>query len=103
MVLCLTLSRTLTTPLETLVSVPAHESCTSQRVPRTVAALYFPDVRKAPLPSPNSLRVLGFFAAAAAAAAPAAWRARGHAATGSLSGKLVPPPVCETLNHPKDS
>ena len=38
-VLRLTLSRTDTTPSVTRVSVPAHVSCVSQRVPRTVAAL----------------------------------------------------------------
>ena len=38
----LTLSRTLTEPCVTRVSVPAHVSCTSHLVPRTVAALYWP-------------------------------------------------------------
>src|SRR5436190_210510 len=65
-VLFLTLSRTLTTPLTTLVSVPAQESWTSHSVPRTVAALYWPRVRKEPEPEPHSLRVLGFLAAARA-------------------------------------
>ena len=35
-------------------------------MPRTVAALYLPLVRNLPLPSPQSLRVLGFLAAALA-------------------------------------
>jgi hypothetical protein len=59
-----TLSRTETTPVATFVSVPAQLSCTSHFVPRIVAALYWPRVRNWPLPSPQSLRVFGFFAAA---------------------------------------
>ena len=47
---------------------PAQESCTSHLVPRTVAALYCPRVRNEPEPSPHSLRVFGFFLAAARAA-----------------------------------
>jgi hypothetical protein len=39
-------------------------------VPRTVAALYRPFVRKEPWPSPHRLRVFGFFFFAAAALAP---------------------------------
>src|SRR3954465_2139019 len=70
-VLWRTLSRTATTPRGTLVSVPAHESWTSHLVPRTVAALYWPRVRKAPEPSPHSCRVLGFFFFFFAAAADA--------------------------------
>src|SRR6185503_14913319 len=61
-----TWSKTDTTPFLTCVSVPAQESWTSQVVPRTVAALYWPRVRKEPEPLPQSLRVLGFFAAAPA-------------------------------------
>src|SRR3954451_22437789 len=49
------MSRTLTTPRLTLVSVPSHSSCTSQIVPRTVAALYLPSVRNLPFPLPHSL------------------------------------------------
>ena len=52
-----TWSKTDTTPLVTLVSVPEQESWTSQVVPRTVAALYWPRVRKEPEPLPHSLRV----------------------------------------------
>src|SRR3954454_14428215 len=65
-VLRLTLSRTDTAPLDTFVSVPEHESCTSHFVPRTVAELYWPRVRNEPDPSPHSLRDFGFLAAALA-------------------------------------
>jgi hypothetical protein len=37
------------------VSVPSQRSWVSQIVPRTVAALYLPLVRKRPLPFPHSL------------------------------------------------
>ena len=47
-----------------MVSVLVHVSCTSHWVPRTVAALYLPEVRNAPLPEPQSLRVLTFLPAA---------------------------------------
>src|SRR4051794_33570144 len=68
MFLRFTLSCTDTTPAVTLVSVPEQLSCVSHVVPRTVAELYWPLVRKAPDPLPHSLRVLTrfFFAAAAA-------------------------------------
>ena len=62
----LTSSRTLTTPWATRVSVVVQVSWTSHLVPRTVAAEYWPLVLELPLPSPHSLRVLGFFAAARA-------------------------------------
>src|SRR5215510_6242308 len=75
------LSRTSTEPTATLVSVPSQRSCTSQRVPRTVAELYLPSVRNVPLPSPQSLRVF-FFLAAADAVLLAAF---GHFASGSAS------------------
>src|SRR3954471_9420851 len=90
-VLPLTLSRTDTTPVATLVSVPAQESCTSHFVPRTVAALYWPRVRNEPEPSPHSLRVFGFFFAACAPR---------HGASGSLSVRSVVPPDCVTLKMP---
>ena len=61
-----TSSRTLTTPSLTLVIVLVHVSWTYHFVPRMVAALYWPRVRNLPLPSPQSLRVLGFLAAALA-------------------------------------
>ena len=35
-------------------------SCVSQKVPRTVAAAYFPFVVKFPLPFPHRLRTFGF-------------------------------------------
>ncbi len=66
MVFFLTSSRTLTTPCVTLVIVLVQVSVTSHLVPRTVAALYWPRVRNLPLPSPQSLRVFGFLAAALA-------------------------------------
>ena len=83
-----------TLPCLTVVRVPAQESSTSQRVPRTVAALYLPVVRKAPLPSPHSLRFFAFLAAALARPF------FGHAASGSVSVRLVMPFVCVTLNSP---
>ena len=46
--------------------VVVQVSVTSHLVPRTVAALYWPRVRNLPLPSPQSLRVFGFLAAALA-------------------------------------
>ena len=91
-VLRLTLSRTSTTPFFTRVSVPANESCTSHSVPRTVAALYWPRVRNEPEPSPHSLRVFGFFAAACAARPP-------HASA-STSRSSVIEPGCVTLKMP---
>jgi hypothetical protein len=48
-------SRTRTVPRVTFVSVPSQRSWTSQIVPRTVAELYLPLVRKRPLPLPHSL------------------------------------------------
>jgi hypothetical protein len=56
-VLRLTLSRTVTEPRTTRVNVPAQLSCTSHFVPRTVAELYVPLVRKEPLPSPHRWRL----------------------------------------------
>ena len=53
-------------------------------MPRTVAALYLPLVRNLPLPSPHSLRVLGFFGAARAAL-------DGHGASCSVSVRVVIP------------
>jgi hypothetical protein len=49
------MSRTLTVPRRTVVSVPSQRSCVSQIVPRTVAELYLPLVRNFPLPLPQSL------------------------------------------------
>src|SRR4051812_43771748 len=89
-----TLSRTLTTPLVTRVSVPAHESWTSHFVPRTVAALYWPRVRNAPLPSPHSRRVLGFLAAADALPR------LGQAASFSVSVRSVVALVWPSLKMP---
>jgi len=85
--------RTSTEPCVTRVSVPAQESCTSHRVPRTVAALYFPLVRNAPFPSPQSLR--DFFLAAALARP-----FLGHRASCSVSVRFVMPLDCVTLNRP---
>ena len=51
-------------PERTLTSVPAHESCVSQKVPRTDAAAYFPFVVKYPLPFPQRRRTFGFGGAA---------------------------------------
>ena len=81
-------------PCVTRVSVPAHESWTSHFVPRTVAALYLPVVRNAPLPSPHSLRVFGFFAAALARPS------SGSGASCSTSVRLVIPRDCVTLKIP---
>src|SRR5512132_321878 len=69
------MSRTLTTPRLTLVSVPSHSSCTSQIVPRTVAELYLPLVLNLPFPLPQSLPRTDFgpfffFAETSAARAP---------------------------------
>src|SRR4051794_6068907 len=86
-----TLSRTMTTPCETCVSVPAHVSVTSHFVPRIVAALYRPVVWNAPLPLPNSRRDFGFFLAALAEPF------FGHGASGSVSVRLVIPPDCVIL------
>ena len=86
-----TLSRTVTAPWVTRVSVPEHESCTSHLVPRTVAALYLPEVRNLPLPSPHSLRVLGLAAAELAFL---------HGASVSTSLRSVTPPFCESLKMP---
>src|SRR3954454_11123281 len=87
-VLRLTLSRTLTTPVLTRVSVPAQESWTSHSVPRTVAALYWPRVRKEPEPLPQSLRLLGLWAAI---------RAPPQRASGSVSVRSVVVFVCVSL------
>ena len=89
----LTLSRTLTLPCVTRVSVSAHESWTSHFVPRTVAALYLPLVRNLPLPSPQSLRVLGFLAAARA------FRASGRRELLGQRQRVIPPDW-ETLKMP---
>ena len=87
-----TLSSTSTPPTFTVVSCRRHVSSTSHRVPRTVAALYLPAVRNAPLPSPQSLRFLGFFCAAEAPALRAV----------ELLGQreVVMPLDCVTLNNP---
>ena len=63
-----TSSRTVTVPRTTRVSVPSQRSMTTQRVPRTVAELKRPPVRKRPLPSPHRWRYLRLVAAAAARA-----------------------------------
>src|SRR5215208_4575961 len=52
-----TKSRTLTVPCLTEVVVPAQVSLVSHWVPRTVAELFRPRVRKRPLPLPNRLRL----------------------------------------------
>src|SRR4051795_12965689 len=93
-VLWRTLSRTLTTPFFTRVSVPEQESWTSHSVPRTVAALYWPLVRHAPEPLPHRCRVLGFFFAVAEACAFA------HDASDSLSLRSVVLPGWVTLKMP---
>src|SRR5919197_997566 len=63
-------SRTVTEPSSTRVSVPSQRSAVSQKVPRTVAELYLPRVRKLPVPWPQRLRMtfLLFFALGALAA-----------------------------------
>jgi hypothetical protein len=65
------------------VSVPSQRSVTTHLVPRTVADEYLPVVRKEPLPSPHSLRV--FFFLAAALALPRL----GHLASASASLRSV--------------
>src|SRR3954471_23107815 len=96
MVLRRTSSRTLTTPVATRVLVKRHPSCTSHLVPRTVAALYWPFVRKRPFPSPQRLRVLGLAAAALASLA----LPDGHPVSFSVSVSVVIPPACESLKMP---
>ena len=61
-------------------------------MPRTVAALYLPTVRNAPLPSPHSLRDFGFFAAALPRFP--------HGASGSFNVKFVIPRFWSTRNMP---
>ena len=51
-------SRTATFPRFTVVSVPSQRSATVQIVPRTVATLLRPLVRKRPLAFPRSLRTV---------------------------------------------
>src|SRR4051812_3167013 len=63
-VLWRTLSRTFTEPCAPRASAPEQLSWTSHFVPRIVAALYLPVVRKLPLPDPHSRRVFGFLAVA---------------------------------------
>ena len=63
-------------------------------MPRTVAALYLPVVRNAPLPSPHSLRFFAFLAAALARPF------FGQAASGSVSLRFVILLVCVTLKRP---
>src|SRR5215475_11631107 len=92
-VLCLTKSLTDTTPLVTRVSVVVQVSCTSHVVPRTVAALYWPRVRKEPEPLPHSLRDFGFLADASALPP------FGHASA-SVSCCSVTPPASLTLKMP---
>ena len=60
----------MTVPRTTRVSVPSQRSVTTQRVPRTVAELKRPEVRKRPLPSPHRWRDLRL---AAARAPPTPW------------------------------
>jgi len=91
-------SRTSTDPCVTRVIVPRHVSVTTHLVPRTVAELNLPVVRNAPLPSPHSLRVFFF-----AAAAPAELLAFGHRASASASPRSVigfAPWVWPTLKMP---
>ena len=77
-------SLTATTPWVTRVRVVVQVSWTSQVVPRTVAALYWPLVRNLPLPLPQSLRDFGFFWAALAVLL----RAFGQPVSFSLSAQL---------------
>ena len=87
------MSRTVTLPWVTLVIVLVQVSVTSHLVPRIVAALYWPSVRNLPLPSPQSLRVFGF--AAAARACPCCSRS-----SFSDSVSVVMPPDWESLKMP---
>ena len=89
-------SSTSTTPWVTRVSVVVHVSWTSHLVPRTVAAEYWPLVLKRPLPSPHSLRVLGFLAAADAED----FLAFGQPVSFSVSVSVVRPPAWVILNSP---
>ena len=93
-VLWRTLSRTSTAPWLTFVSVPAHVSSTSHFVPRTVAAAYLPSVRNLPLPSPHRLALLGL------ARGRAGLLPFGHAASVSVSVRVVMPFDCVTLKMP---
>jgi hypothetical protein len=52
------LSRTLTEPRLTRVTVASQRSSTRQMVPRTVAELTLPVVRQRPLASPHRWRIL---------------------------------------------
>src|SRR5690242_6617788 len=64
------MSRTDTDPERTVVRVPRHVSVVTQNVPRTVATLFFPCVRKRPpLSRPQSWRLGGLRLATAAARA----------------------------------
>src|SRR3954454_7458991 len=70
-------SRTVTVPRLTLVRVPAHVSFIVKAVPRTVAELWRPRVRKRPFTLLKSER-LRFFAAARAFGAPPGGTLVGH-------------------------
>ena len=56
---------TVTVPERTLINVPVHVSCVSQKVPRTSRRRVAPNVSKWPLPFPHRLRVFEPFADAA--------------------------------------
>ena len=92
------MSRTVTTPSVTRVSVLVQVSCTSHVVPRTVAALYLPAVRNAPLPLPHSLRVLTFLAAALAL--PEGFL---QPVSGSVRVSTVTPPARVSLKMPSEN
>src|SRR3954447_13707254 len=96
MFLWLTLSRTLTTPWVTRVSVVVHVSSVSQVVPRIVAALYRPFVWNAPLPLPHSRRFF-FFLTADACALPFE-QLSGSVRVITVTG--CAPLVCVTLKMP---
>ena len=59
---------------------------TTHLVPRTVAELNWPLVRNLPLPSPHSLRVLGFFCGRADAFLPRGQLSLGPASASSVIG-----------------
>ena len=61
-----------------------------------MAALYWPFVRNRPFPSPQSLRVLGFVAAALASLR----LPDGQPVSFSVSVSVVIPPDCESLKMP---
>ena len=94
----LTLSRTVTTPSVTRVSVLVQVSCTSHVVPRTVAALYLPAVRNAPLPLPHSLRVFDLLGGGARL--PEGFL---QPVSGSVSVRSVSPPARVSLKMPSEN